>query len=59
MLPRDKSIPPEVFHVVPYLGSAVEYGMDPYWFFFSCREKVRWGMSHFSLLVDADELGGG
>lgn len=32
--------PPVVFHWIPFLGSTVEYGMDPYKFFFSCREKV-------------------
>ena len=32
--------PPVVFHWVPFLGSTIEYGMDPYKFFFSCREKV-------------------
>lgn len=32
--------PPVVFHWFPILGSTVSYGMDPYNFFFSCREKV-------------------
>lgn len=33
--------PPVVFHWVPIIGSTISYGMDPYRFFFSCREKVR------------------
>ena len=32
--------PPIVFHWVPFLGSTITYGIDPYKFFFSCREKV-------------------
>lgn len=38
-LPRKSSLPPVVFHYVPIIGSAVSYGMDPYKFFFECREK--------------------
>ncbi|CED84182.1 Lanosterol demethylase [Phaffia rhodozyma] len=37
--PKDPSLPPVVFHYVPWLGSAVSYGMDPYKFYFDCREK--------------------
>lgn len=33
--------PPIVFHWVPFIGSTITYGIDPYKFFFSCREKVR------------------
>lgn len=33
--------PPVVFHLFPFIGSTVSYGMDPYKFFFSSREKVR------------------
>lgn len=33
--------PPVVFHWVPFIGSTVRYGMDPYKFFFACREQVR------------------
>lgn len=36
----NKSEPPLVFHWIPFLGSTISYGMDPYKFFFSCREKV-------------------
>lgn len=32
--------PPIVFHWVPFLGSTISYGIDPYKFFFACREKV-------------------
>ncbi|PVG01114.1 cytochrome P450 [Serendipita vermifera] len=39
LLPRDKNIPPEVFHVLPIIGSAISYGNDPINFFFQCREK--------------------
>ncbi|PGH04118.1 hypothetical protein AJ80_08580 [Polytolypa hystricis UAMH7299] len=35
----DKNEPPVVFHWVPFVGSTVRYGMDPYKFFFSCKEK--------------------
>lgn len=41
MLPRDPSLPPEVFHIVPILGSAIAYGNDPLNFFARCKEKVR------------------
>ena len=39
LVPRNKSLPPMVFHWVPVVGSAITYGMDPYRFFFNCREK--------------------
>lgn len=32
--------PPVVFHWFPFIGSTVRYGIDPYKFFLSCREKV-------------------
>jgi sterol 14alpha-demethylase len=31
--------PPVVFHLLPAIGSTVDYGKDPYAFFFKCREK--------------------
>jgi sterol 14alpha-demethylase len=31
--------PPVVFHIFPFIGSTVEYGIDPYAFFASCRAK--------------------
>jgi len=39
-LPKSTSAPPVVFHYVPFVGSAVTYGMDPYTFFFECRKTV-------------------
>ena len=32
--------PPIVFHYVPFIGSTVAYGIDPYKFFFKNLEKV-------------------
>ncbi|KAH9972053.1 cytochrome P450 [Lactifluus volemus] len=37
--PRDPSLPPEVFHFIPFFGSASGYGNDPIAFFDSCRKK--------------------
>ncbi|KAJ5232400.1 Eburicol 14-alpha-demethylase [Penicillium chermesinum] len=31
--------PPLVFHWFPFVGSTISYGIDPYNFFFKCREK--------------------
>ncbi|TFK33208.1 lanosterol 14-alpha-demethylase [Crucibulum laeve] len=39
IMPRDPSLPPEVFHWLPIIGSAVQYGNDPLNFFFKCQEK--------------------
>jgi len=36
---RDPNEPPIVFHWVPFIGSTITYGIDPYNFFFACREK--------------------
>lgn len=36
----NRTEPPMVFHWVPYLGSTISYGIDPYKFFFACREKA-------------------
>jgi uncharacterized protein with PQ loop repeat len=41
LLFKNSHEPPLVFHWVPFFGSTVVYGMDPYKFFFNCREKVR------------------
>lgn len=38
-LRRNPHEPPVVFHWVPLIGSTVTYGIDPYKFFFACREK--------------------
>ncbi|PLN81727.1 14-alpha sterol demethylase [Aspergillus taichungensis] len=39
LLFRNPKEPPVVFHWVPFLGSTIAYGIDPYAFFFSCRKK--------------------
>lgn len=31
--------PPVVFHWIPFIGSTISYGIDPYKFFFACQEK--------------------
>ena len=33
--------PPLVFHWLPFIGSTVTYGIDPFKFFFQCQAKVR------------------
>jgi sterol 14-demethylase len=33
--------PPLVFHLLPFIGSTITYGIDPVKFFFNCRQKVR------------------
>lgn len=38
---RKASEPPLVFHWVPFIGSTITYGIDPYKFFFNCRKQVR------------------
>lgn len=40
LLIKNPNEPPLVFHWVPFIGSTITYGIDPYRFFFSCREKV-------------------
>jgi Cytochrome P450 len=35
----DRSAPPEVFSLLPVLGSTVRYGIDPFKFFFDCQAK--------------------
>ncbi|KAK5272883.1 Lanosterol 14-alpha-demethylase [Exophiala xenobiotica] len=39
VLLKDKNAPPEVFSWFPVIGNTVWYGMDPFDFFFSCKEK--------------------
>ena len=39
LLNRNPNEPPLVFHWVPFIGSTITYGIDPYKFFFACREK--------------------
>lgn len=40
LLSKNPTEPPVVFHWIPFIGSTVTYGIDPYKFFFSCRAKV-------------------
>ncbi|KAF2456671.1 eburicol 14 alpha-demethylase-like protein [Lineolata rhizophorae] len=39
LLFKNPNEPPVVFHWVPIIGSTITYGIDPYEFFFSCRQK--------------------
>lgn len=36
----DPTEPPVVFHWLPFIGSTIPYGIDPFKFFFDCRKKV-------------------
>ncbi|KAL9050150.1 MAG: hypothetical protein Q9206_005205 [Seirophora lacunosa] len=36
---RNPNEPPLVFHYVPFIGSTVTYGIDPYKFYFDCQAK--------------------
>jgi sterol 14-demethylase len=40
LLLKNPNEPPIVFHWVPFIGSTITYGIDPYRFFFDCRRKV-------------------
>lgn len=40
LLLKNPSEPPVVFHWVPFIGSTITYGIDPYVFFFRCQKKV-------------------
>lgn len=39
LLFADPNKPPVVFHIFPFFGSTIVYGIDPYKFFFACQEK--------------------
>lgn len=41
LLPQRQSGPPKIFHWIPFVGSAISYGLDPYKFFSECRKKVQ------------------
>ena len=45
LLFKNPNEPPVVFYWVPFFGNTIVYGIDPYKFFFSCREKVRYSAS--------------
>lgn len=36
---RNPNEPPVVFHLLPWIGNTVTYGIDPYAFFLQCRAK--------------------
>ena len=40
LLFKNSQEPPVVFHWVPFIGNTISYGIDPFIFFFKCREKV-------------------
>lgn len=40
LLFKNPNEPPVVFHWFPVFGSTIVYGIDPYKFFFKCRQKV-------------------
>lgn len=40
LLLKNPNEPPVVFHWVPFIGSTITYGIDPYHFFFRCQKKV-------------------
>lgn len=50
---KNPNEPPLVFHWFPFVGSTISYGMDPYKFFFSCREKVWRASSEHKLGSDS------
>ena len=39
LLFKNPNEPPVVFHLVPFIGSTISYGMEPFNFFFACKEK--------------------
>ncbi|KAF9525119.1 lanosterol 14-alpha-demethylase [Crepidotus variabilis] len=39
VLPRKFNSPPEVFHWLPFIGSAIAYGDNPLQFYFDCQQK--------------------
>ena len=49
---KRKDEPPVVPHWLPFVGSAITYGQDPYAFFFRYREKVSSVFPDFYVLAD-------
>ncbi|KAL1961188.1 hypothetical protein VTO42DRAFT_3133 [Malbranchea cinnamomea] len=39
LLLKNSKEPPVVFHWLPFIGSAISYGVDPYKFFAACQKK--------------------
>jgi len=40
LLFADKNEPPVVFSWLPFIGSTIEYGIDPYKFYDKCQKRV-------------------
>ncbi|KAG6900602.1 hypothetical protein C0993_007825 [Termitomyces sp. T159_Od127] len=51
IVPRRATDPPVIFHWLPYVGSAIQYGNDPMSFFFSCREKASLRANRYSIIL--------
>lgn len=49
LLFKNPNEPPIIFHLVPFFGSTITYGIDPFKFFFSCREKVHYLATYVNL----------
>ncbi len=45
---KNPNEPPVVFHWVPFIGNTISYGMEPYKFFFQCREKVYFSIQNLT-----------
>lgn len=52
LLFKNKNEPPVVFHIFPFIGSTITYGMDPYNFFFKQKEKVGVFASRSAIITD-------
>ena len=50
---RSPNEPPVVFHWLPFIGSTVTYGLDPFKFFFECQAKVRMKVIEVTPLLTA------
>lgn len=59
LLFKNPNEPPVVFHWVPLIGSTISYGIDPFKFFFACREKVCLASTsaQLCLLTNNDQYG--
>ncbi len=53
ILLKNPNEPPVVFHWLPFIGSTVTYGVDPFKFFFDCQKK---GMEAWSKAAVQSEL---
>lgn len=50
---KNPNEPPVVFHWVPFIGNTISYGMEPYKFFFQCREKVHFAFQNLTPVLHA------